>query len=146
MTDDNGVIHRFTGEWGNTLNWDGQRSRQYNTAEVSGVTETWLIGKPENAKNFAMRCYEVGPGQATRQEKHHHDHGILVLHGQGKVQLGQDSHPIRQGDVIYIPPDMEHQLTNTGQEPLGFICVIPANRQKQGKTVWADEGITFNQE
>jgi len=35
--------------------------------------------------------------------------------------------------VIWIAPDMEHQLINTGKEPLGFICIIPANRQKQGK-------------
>ena len=93
-----------------------------------------------------MRYYTVDPGQATRQENHHHDHGILVLQGQGTVQLGEEIHSISQGDVIFIPPDMEHQLTNTGEEPLGFICIIPAYRKKQSKDVWADESIKFDQE
>ena len=108
MANNAGVIHKFNGEWGEILIWEGQRSRQYNAAEVAGVTETWLIGKPENAKNFAMRYYKIDAGGFSHQEQHPYDHGILIVHGQGKVQLGPETHPINQGDVVYIPPDLEH--------------------------------------
>jgi hypothetical protein len=30
------------------------------------------------------------------------------------------------GDVIYVPGDQVHQFRNTGDEPFGFFCVIPA--------------------
>ena len=105
-----------------------------------------IIGKKEGAKNFAFRYYQIEAGGHSRKEQHAHDHGILILQGSGEVQLGEEKYPISRGDVIHIPPDELHQLTNPGTEPLGFLCVIPAHRMKSGKTVWAEEGIKFDNE
>lgn len=138
------TIHKFTGEWSNMPQWEGARSRVYPSQDSGSVTETWMIGKAEDAQNFAMRYYNVGPNCTSKKEQHPHDHGILILHGVGDVLLNGQLHPIEQGDIIYISPDIEHQLINRGSEPLGFICVIPAKRKKQGKIVWADENIKFD--
>lgn len=134
------VIHRFKGEWGEDFTWDGGRSRQYRQ-EASGATETWLIGKAERAENFAMRYYELEPGGHSRKEQHPYDHGVLFLRGQGEVVLDQETHQVKQGDVVYIEPDEVHQIKNNGQETLGWLCVIPARRHKQGRVVWAEEGL-----
>jgi quercetin dioxygenase-like cupin family protein len=139
-----GSIHKFIGEWNGSLEWEGARSRVYQSKDVSSVTETWLIGKAESAENFAMRYYQVGPGGNSRKEQHPYDHGILILQGSGEVLLGSDIFSISQGDVIYIAPDLEHQLINSGPTPLGFLCIIPAKRKKQGNIVWAEENITFD--
>ena len=138
------TIHKFSGHWPQELGWENQRSRDYHASHVSSVSETWLIGKPEGAENFAMRYYKVGEEGFSRKEQHPYDHGILILHGQGLVHLGDSDHAISQGDVVYIPADMEHQLINTSQEPLGFLCIIPARREKNGAVVWADENIVFD--
>ena len=139
-----GTIHKFIGKWGEELKWDGARSRVYHSDDVGGVTETWMIGKPEKAENFAMRYYKVEVGGNSKKEHHPHDHGILFLHGEGKVFLDGETHTISQGDVVYIPPNIEHQIINTGETPLGFLCIIPARRKKQGVEVWADENIKFD--
>ena len=133
------TIRKFSGDWNKTYKWDGGRTRQYNNQ----VTETWMIGKKEGAENFAFRYYEVKPGAHSKREQHPHDHGILVLHGGGEALIGEETHSIAQGDILHIPPDILHQLSNTGQEPLGFLCVIPARREKDGKNVWSEEGINF---
>ena len=104
-----------------------------------------MIGKKEGGENFAFRYYQLSPGSKTRDESHPYDHGILVLVGSGEVLLGEETHSIAQGDIIHIPPDARHQLFNTSPEPFGFLCVIPAKRDKGGKKVWADEGIQFDQ-
>jgi quercetin dioxygenase-like cupin family protein len=116
----------------------------YQNEEVNQVSETWLIGKKEGAENFAFRYYEVGPKGYTRKEQHPYDHGMLVLKGKGEALLGEEIHPISGGDVIYIAPNLLHQLSNTGEDLLGFLCVIPAKREKEGKIVWAEEGIKFD--
>jgi quercetin dioxygenase-like cupin family protein len=139
-----GIIHKFTGEWNEALSWDGSRSRAYRSEDVASVTETWIIGKAEGAKNFAMRYYTLDVGGFTRREQHNHDHGVFILHGEGEVILGNDTFMISQGDVIYIPPNLEHQLTNRGQTSMGFLCIIPAKREKQGEIVWAEENIRFD--
>jgi len=136
-----GTIHKFTGEWGRVFSWDGARSRMYKNTEDNQISETWIIGKKEGAENFAFRFYQLTPGSHSKKEQHPYDHGILILQGSGEVQLGDETQAISQGDVIHIPPDALHQLVNTGNQPLGFLCVIPARRLKAGEIVWAEEGL-----
>lgn len=139
-----GIIHKFTGTWSEDPKWEGSRSRIYHSKDVASVTETWIIGKAEGAENFAIRYYNIGPQGSSKKEQHPHDHGILILHGEGEVLLDDKTQPISQGDAIYIPPNIEHQLINPGQTPLGFICIIPAKRKKGEQIVWAEENIKFD--
>jgi len=133
-------VKKFSGKWGEEYNWDGPRTRRYNM-EAGPVDETWLIGKIDGAENFAIRYYHVAGSAVTKLEEHHHDHGIVILHGKGQVLIGETEHPVEQGDVVYIPPDTQHQVRNGTDKPLGFLCVIPAKRKKKGKIVWSEEGL-----
>lgn len=141
-----GTIKKFTGDWNQVFSWDGTRTRMYQNQETNQVSETWMIGKKEGAENFAFRYYQLSPGSHSRKEQHPYDHGLMVLQGAGEVLMGDETHPISRGDIIYIDPDLLHQIYNTAEEPLGFICVIPARREKEGKIVWSEEGIIFEQE
>jgi quercetin dioxygenase-like cupin family protein len=145
MPEAKGIIKKMTGDWSSAPQWNQMRSRVYPTStDYAQITENWLIGKAEGAQNFAMRYYHVDVGGFSRKEHHPYDHGILILHGEGEVLIGTETFSFSAGDVIYIPVDEEHQLINTGTFPMGFICVIPAKRTKNGETVWADEKIKFD--
>lgn len=139
-----GAIHKFTGDWKEVFTWEGSRTRWIQNDQVSQVSETWLIGKAEGAQNFAVRYYQIAPGGFSRKEQHAYDHGVLVLQGGGEVLIEASTQEISKGDLVYIPPDVLHQFKNTGSGPLGFICVIPAQRKKGGSLVWAEEGIEFD--
>ena len=136
------TIHRFVGTWGSDFKWEGARVRQYGEGASHGATETWIIGKAEKAENFAIRYYELEPGGHSREETHPHDHGVMFLRGVGEVLIEGQAHAVAEGDVVYIAPNDIHQVKNTGQETLGWICVIPARREKQGRLVWAEEGLS----
>jgi quercetin dioxygenase-like cupin family protein len=103
-----GVIHKCIGDWNAQPEWSGSRQRSYDSEETRGVTETWLIGKAEGAKNFALRYYEVEPYGFSQEESHEHDHGIIILHGEGEVQLKDKTVAVEAGDVIYILPNERH--------------------------------------
>ena len=139
------VIRKFTGDWEQKFSWDGARTRMYQKSETNQVSETWMIGKKEGAQNFAFRYYQLSPGSHSRLEQHPYDHGMFVLQGEGEVLLGETRHSVSKGDIIYIEPDLLHLVNNTSQAPLGFICVIPARREKGGVIVWAEEGIDFTE-
>ncbi len=145
METKNGLVRKMTGEWNQDPKWEGMRSRLYpTTTEYAEVTENWLIGKQEGAANFAVRFYRIGAGGFSRKEHHDHDHGVIIIHGEGLLLLGEEKKPFNQGDVLYIPPGIEHQLINTGSGDLGFFCIIPAKRKKGDKIVWSDENIKFD--
>jgi quercetin dioxygenase-like cupin family protein len=92
---------------------------------ASGVTIRWVISKQDGAPTFSMRVFEVEPGGYTPHHHHPWEHEIFILEGQGALVQGEKKTPFSKGDVIYMPPDEQHQIQNTSAENLEFICLIP---------------------
>ena len=116
------VIHRYKDPY----DWEGVNMDRYPPEkEMKGVSVRWLIGPAEEAPNFALRYFEIEPGGWSSVDHHDHDHGVMILRGQGQVRLGEKEFPIGFGDVVYISPYEKHQFKNVGEEPLGFLCIIP---------------------
>jgi len=123
-----GSIHKFIGNAG-TFDWERQKTVSYGKAEgAKGASMKWIIGPFEHTPYFAMRYIEIEPGGWSSLDQHEHDHGVFVLRGQGKVRHGDVETDITYGDAVYIPPNEVHQFINTGNEPFGFLCVIPRKR------------------
>ena len=87
-----------------------------------------MVGREHGAPGFAMRSFEVDPGGHTPRHSHDYEHEVFVVGGEGTVLLGGVEHPIRSGDVIYVPADEEHQFRQAGGEPLRFLCLVPVER------------------
>ncbi len=125
-----GVIHRLDHPEHDEMRWQGVPVRAYGS-ENSGAdraTRQILIGSDESSPHFHMRYFAVQPGGHTSLDQHAHDHGIYVLHGRARLRMGSDEHEIQTGDVIYIPGNEIHQFFTLGDEPFGFLCVVPAKR------------------
>jgi quercetin dioxygenase-like cupin family protein len=75
-----------------------------------------------------MRYFAVQPGGYTSLDQHAHDHGVYVLHGCARLRLGHEEHELHTGDVVYIAGNEIHQFFALGDEPFGFLCVVPAKR------------------
>ncbi len=121
------TIRRFQAAAG-THAWDGVAVEPYAVGDPRAGTRQVLIGPADGADNFALRYFTLAPGTASRQETHAHDHGVYVLHGRGSVRLGDDTHAIGPGDVVYVGPHEAHSFIASDDVPLGFLCVVPARR------------------
>ena len=90
-----------------------------------GVSVRWLITKDDDADNFAMRSFEVEPGGQTPLHSHSWEHEVFILDGQGSVICGGSERKVTQGYVVFIPPNTEHCLKNSGNGKFSFLCLIP---------------------
>ena len=125
-----GVIHRLARLENGEMRWQGVPVRAYSP-ENSGAdraTRQVLIGQDENSPHFHLRYFAVQPGGHTSLDQHAHDHGVYVLHGRARLRLGNHEYEINTGDVVYIPGNEIHQFFTLGDEPFGFLCVVPAKR------------------
>jgi len=110
--------------------WEGIATLPYKRADGtwSGVTRQVLAGGPESPSSFELRYFELAPGGRSSYEKHRHEHAVVVLRGSGEVLLAGALHALRPGDFVRVAPGDAHQFRNTGNEPLGFLCVVDAER------------------
>jgi quercetin dioxygenase-like cupin family protein len=125
-----GAIHRLDRSENGELRWHGVLVRAYapQNSGADRATRQILIGTDENSPHFHMRYFAVQPGGHSSLDQHAHDHGVYVLHGSARLRLGDNECEIGTGDVIYIPGNEVHQFFTLGDEPFGFLCVVPAKR------------------
>ena len=96
-------------------------------AGVQGVKMAIMVGRADGAPHFAMRHFEVQPGGHSPRHSHDYEHEVFVTAGSGTVLLEGAERPIRQGDVIYVPADQEHQF-KAGAQGCSFLCLVPVER------------------
>lgn len=88
-----------------------------------GAKVRWLI--KEGAPNFYLRLFELEPGGYTPRHRHDYEHEIFILEGQGSALYEGEEHWIEPGYFLLVHPNAEHQLQNTGEALLRFLCLIP---------------------
>ena len=119
------VIHRFTGTDSN-YTWEDVDVRAYH-GTFEGVTRQVPIGPEENSNNFHVRYFRLEPGTQSNKESHAHEHGVIIVHGEARLQLNEDFFTLHPQDAVFIASNDLHQFTAMGDEPLGFLCVVIAH-------------------
>ena len=81
-----------------------------------------LAGQPQTHGMRSGRVY-LSPGQACGLHSTKDREELLVfLAGEGELIIGQDnSFQVGKGRVCYIPPQTDHDVKNTGSEPLVYV-------------------------
>jgi quercetin dioxygenase-like cupin family protein len=111
--------------------WDSVEMRPYKEDEralYKTITRQVLFSDPEMAGE--LRYFEVAPGGFSTLERHEHMHGVLILRGRGECLVGDDVKTLDTHDLVTVPPMTWHQFRATTDEPLGFLCMVNAERDK----------------
>ena len=99
---------------------------------LPGAAIRWVVdGRRDGAPTFATRIIELQPGAATWYHAHWQEHHNVIIEGAGFVKYEGQVHRVKPGDVVNVPPDVEHQYVNDGESVLRFICVIPLDWVKE---------------
>lgn len=112
--------------------WEGVPARPYKAAgeaDFRDVVRRVLFDGPWGLRS-QVRCFTVGPGGYTTLERHRHVHAVIVLEGRGRVLVGREVFDVAPRDLVAIPPDTWHQLRAAPGEPLSFLCIVDAERDR----------------
>jgi mannose-6-phosphate isomerase-like protein (cupin superfamily) len=111
--------------------WQGVEVLPYkedDQALFRSISRQVLFSDPELAGE--LRYFEMAPGGHSTLERHRHMHGVLIFRGRGHCLVGRDVMAVEFGDLITVPPWTWHQFRASLGEPLGFLCMVDANRDK----------------
>jgi len=118
-------IHHFTGTEDH-FDWENVTPLHYTSDSIKDTAGKIMIGADDGAEHFVFRYFRVEPGGHTTLNDHHaHPHGVMILHGRALVTVEDKQHELCPRDVIFVGPWEHHSFAAVGDEPLGFLCVIP---------------------
>ncbi len=111
--------------------WEGVELLPYkedDRALFKAITRQTLFAHPE--LDGELRYFEVAPDGFSTLERHEHMHGVLILRGSGQCMIGDEIRDVGTNDLVTVPAMTWHQFRATAGEPLGFLCMVNARRDK----------------
>jgi len=111
--------------------WHGVELLHYKeegSAPFRDVTRQTLFRRSD--MRGELRYFEVAPAGYSTLERHEHVHAVMILRGAGQVLVGERVFPIRAFDLVTVPPLTWHQFRAAPASPLGFLCMVDAERDK----------------
>ena len=108
------------------IHYSEAEPKHFDGDNVKGVTGRVLIGQSDGAKNFCMRIFELYENGYSPRHSHEWEHEILIHSGKGEVLSDGNWMPLTKGHAVFIPGNEDHQIRNTGKDPLVFVCMIPS--------------------
>ena len=102
--------------------------KEEGSAPFKAITRQTLFRDP--ALKGELRYFEMAPGGYSTLERHEHMHAVLILRGRGECMVGGEVYQIGPNDLVSIEPWTWHQFRANAGEPLGFLCMVNAERDK----------------
>jgi len=83
-------------------------------------------GAKLEAANFVIGYVTLYPGGSVPIHSHEQEEVYFIVEGKGAMQVESELQSVQTGDCIYIRPQLEHVLTNTGQtDMIMMFCYAP---------------------
>ena len=102
--------------------------KEEGSAPFKAITRQTLFRDP--ALKCELRYFEMSAGGYSTLERHEHMHAVLILRGRGEVLVGDEVRKIDTNDLVTIGPWTWHQFRAGPDAPLGFLCMVNAERDK----------------
>jgi mannose-6-phosphate isomerase-like protein (cupin superfamily) len=111
--------------------WAGVELHSYKhggSAPFKNITRQTLFRSDDLAGE--LRYFEVAAGGYSTLERHEHVHAVMILRGEGQCLVGSEVRAVGPFDLVSVPAMSWHQFRATGEEPLGFLCMVDRERDR----------------
>lgn len=100
-----------------------EEAPSFTTKDGSQIREL-LAHRNSCIEKQSLAEARLGVGGQTAAHYHEQTEEIyFLLEGKAQMQVGDETRQVNVGDAIAIPPGQVHQITNTGDVELRFLCM-----------------------
>jgi quercetin dioxygenase-like cupin family protein len=76
--------------------------------------------------SMSAGVYRLAAGSLDRQRPHRQDELYYVLGGKARLRAGTEDHRVREGSLIFVAADVEHQFYDIEEELTVLVLFAPA--------------------
>jgi quercetin dioxygenase-like cupin family protein len=91
----------------------------------SGVTRRVFSGD-----NATLAFTTLEPGHAPHPHSHPHEQIVYILEGRLRFVVGEEETEVGPGDMLVVPPGIEHFAETIGSEPAIDLSVFSPRRDE----------------
>ncbi len=102
--------------------------KEEGSAPFRAISRQVLFADP--ALRCELRYFEMAAGGHSTLERHEHAHAVMILRGRGEAMVGGAVRALAPFDLVSIPAWAWHQFKASAGEPMGFLCMVNALRDK----------------
>ncbi|MCH7653974.1 MAG: cupin domain-containing protein [Chloroflexi bacterium] len=107
--------------------------RNYRGNFQAGGPSARLIWLDDGPPTVTLTYLEIEDGKTSPHHIHPWEHEVFILEGSGTLLCDDVQYPVRAGDAVFIPGDVDHYtLNNGGQGLLKRIEVNPLMAAQSG--------------
>src|SRR5262249_10579161 len=70
---------------------------------------------------LSVTWVDVEAGGEQKPHSHEPQQVYVITRGQGRMMVGEEGHDVHEGQLVFIPPDVEHAIVNTGDGVLTYV-------------------------
>ena len=99
--------------------------RDYVTLKTDKGESRPIFDQPSSMfKRFDVHATALNPGNVSHPpHTHRSEEIILMIKGNGEIQIGETFHKATIGDVILLNSNVPHAFKNTGKEQCGYFAI-----------------------
>jgi quercetin dioxygenase-like cupin family protein len=102
--------------------------RLSSTAVRDGVTRRVFTG---DGATLAWTTLE--PGHEPRPHAHEHEQVVVMVSGRVRFTVGDESTEMGPGDMLVVPPNVEHYAETLGDEPALDLSIFTPRREEYAR-------------
>lgn len=115
-----------------------QRKSEIPTIEGIEGTKIKQLFQPHNTLNgirFSLAHFTLKPRKRSLRHKLQSSETYYILQGIGILRVKGDSIEVKKDDSVYVPPNSEQFIENTGQSDLVFLCIVDPAWKKEDEVI-----------
>jgi mannose-6-phosphate isomerase-like protein (cupin superfamily) len=110
------------------MRWREVEVLEYKRSMVHRFARSRASAFDDPLLSCQLRYFEVAPGGHTTLERHEHARGPHRV--RGSCLVGDRVYDVAEHDLVHVPSLTWHQFRADKNEPLGFLCMVNAVRDR----------------
>jgi len=75
--------------------------------------------------SMSLELYRLEAGATDPQDPHTEDEVYYIVSGTAKIQVGDDTHPVGSGDIVFVERGVDHQFFDIEEDLVTLIFFAP---------------------
>jgi mannose-6-phosphate isomerase-like protein (cupin superfamily) len=90
--------------------------------ELDGLVSHILLEEGDApGGELSITWVDVEPGAEQKPHSHGPQQVYVITRGTGRMKVGDDERDVSEGQMVFIPPETQHGIVNTGEGVLTYV-------------------------